>query len=411
MLKPGSEQTRADVHSPSRRRLVGGRLHTQGAPVGADRFDQIGLVGRVKRPRDAVPRAVRGDVAFGEIQADHLPEALVEWDDVGHVGAVGGGAEAGPQAWDPQLAHLGQPQRARAQRIQASRARNHPRAPFEELDLEIVEAGDDPSGRQSGGPEGIEDPAMSRIVEDEREALSHREPVARVELVTELASRPGVVITITGDVWMVGCRRDAATHLGEDVHYLAGKGASGELGHRKELRRWLARPPGEGFPAGRPDALDLREELVEAHEPDLVVAPDEQALLAHEAAAPPTRAGLEELVADARVVAHAEGDVLDVGAHRLAHRRHRVDEGDLGGEEGVGGVLDRLGGGRIGDDHRSGDAEVQRLDSNRRGLVLGSDDDAIRVEEVVDGRALAEELRVRHDGHVAAPQRPFHHGR
>jgi hypothetical protein len=132
-------------------------------------------------------------------------------------------------------------------------------------------------------------------------------------------------------------------------------------------------------------ALDLVEELVEAEQPDDPVPSREQRLVADEAAAAPAGAGLEELVADAGVVAHAEGDVLDVGADGLADGGHRVDEGDLGGQEGVGGVLDRLGRGRVGDDHGGGDPDVERLDADGRRLVLGADHDAIGVEEVVDG--------------------------
>ena len=113
-------------------------------------------------------------------------------------------------------------------------------------------------------------------------------------------------------------------------------------------------------------------------------------------------------MADAAVVAHAEGDVLDVGADRLAHGGDGVDEGDLRGEERVGGVLDRLGRRRVGDDHRRGDPEVQRRHPHGGGLVLGADHDAVGVEEVVDGRALAEELGVRHHGDVAAAEGPLH---
>ena len=69
-----------------------------------------------------------------------------------------------------------------------------------------------------------------------------------------------------------------------------------------------------------------------------------------EAGTAPPRAGPEELVADALVVAHAEHDVVHVGADRLAHGGDGVDEADLRGEEGVGGVLDRLGRRRVGDD-------------------------------------------------------------
>ncbi len=104
-----------------------------------------------------------------------------------------------------------------------------------------------------------------------------------------------------------------------------------------------------------------------------------------------------------------EHDVVDVGAHGLADRGDGVDEADLGGEEGVGGVLDGLCRRGVGDDERRGHRHVQRLDPDGRRLVVGPDDDPVGVQEVVDGRALAEELGVRHHVDVAAPQRPFDH--
>ena len=60
--------------------------------------------------------------------------------------------------------------------------------------------------------------------------------------------------------------------------------------------------------------------------------------------------GPQVVEADAVVVGHAEHDVADIGAHRLAQVRHGVHETQLGGQEGVGGVLDGLGRGRVGDD-------------------------------------------------------------
>ena len=51
---------------------------------------------------------------------------------------------------------------------------------------------------------------------------------------------------------------------------------------------------------------------------------------------------MQELRADAVVEADAAGHVLHVGAHLLAQIRDLVDEGDLGGEEGVGGVFRQL---------------------------------------------------------------------
>jgi hypothetical protein len=124
-----------------------------------------------------------------------------------------------------------------------------------------------------------------------------------------------------------------------------------------------------------------------------------------EAAATPAGTWLEELVTDPGVVAHAEGDVLDVRADGLAHGGHGVDEGDLRREERVGGVLDRLRGRGVGDDDRGGDAEVEGLHAHGGRLVLGADHDAIGVEEVVDRRPLAEELRVGHDRDVGPAER------
>ena len=115
--------------------------------------------------------------------------------------------------------------------------------------------------------------------------------------------------------------------------------------------------------------------------------------------------GLQELVADALVVAHAEHDVVDVGADGFAHRGDRVDERELGGEERVAGVLDGLGRRRVGDHERRGHADVERGDADGGALVVAADHDAIGLEEVGDRRALPQELGVRHDGDVAATER------
>ena len=46
------------------------------------------------------------------------------------------------------------------------------------------------------------------------------------------------------------------------------------------------------------------------------------------------------------------GDVADVGADALAEIGNLVDEADLGGEEGIGGVFDQFGGFEIGEQDR-----------------------------------------------------------
>ena len=169
--------------------------------------------------------------------------------------------------------------------------------------------------------------------------------------------------------------------------------------------------PGRHDSASQPSApyaIDLGEQLVEPHEPDPPVAGGRAAVSSPTKQLPPQPgAGAEELGADALVVAHAEHDVVDVGADGLAHGGDGVDEADLGGQERVGGVLDRLGRGRVGDDRRRGDPEVQRRHPDGGGLVVGADDDPVGVEEVVHGRALAEELGVRHDEDVGPAQDPL----
>ena len=62
----------------------------------------------------------------------------------------------------------------------------------------------------------------------------------------------------------------------------------------------------------------------------------------HEPPKPGT--GVQKFAADAVVEPHAARHLLHVGADRFAQVGDLVDEGDLGGEEGIGGVFDQLGG-------------------------------------------------------------------
>ena len=64
---------------------------------------------------------------------------------------------------------------------------------------------------------------------------------------------------------------------------------------------------------------------------------------------------MQELRADAIVEPDAARDLLHVGADFLAQIGDLVDEGDLGREEGVGGIFDQLGGAPVGEqDRRAG---------------------------------------------------------
>ena len=75
---------------------------------------------------------------------------------------------------------------------------------------------------------------------------------------------------------------------------------------------------------------------------------------------------MQELRADAVVEADAARDLLHIGADALAEVGDLVDEGDLGGEERIGGVFDELGGAAAG-------VEDRRLVEVERAVDLGRD--------------------------------------
>ena len=56
-----------------------------------------------------------------------------------------------------------------------------------------------------------------------------------------------------------------------------------------------------------------------------------------------TRAGVDKLIANSGVRAHALAHQLDVSAHRLCDIRDFVDEADFRGQHGIGSVLGELG--------------------------------------------------------------------
>ena len=94
---------------------------------------------------------------------------------------------------------------------------------------------------------------------------------------------------------------------------------------------------------------------------------------------------------------------LHVGADLLAQIRDFVDEGDLGGEEGVGGVFDQLGRAPA-DIHDRRGIEIERAVDFRehlaRARVVAADHDAVGMLEILDRRAFAQEFGVGHDLHV-----------
>ena len=112
------------------------------------------------------------------------------------------------------------------------------------------------------------------------------------------------------------------------------------------------------------------------------------------AAATEADARFEKRRSDALVQTHSPGDRDDVCADLFADVRNLVDEADLGRQERVGRVLDHLGRGHARADDRGAERLIQGGDAV---TVFGAelaDDDAVRLEEVRDGRALFEELGV-----------------
>lgn len=135
-----------------------------------------------------------------------------------------------------------------------------------------------------------------------------------------------------------------------------------------------------------------------------------------EARTTPTEAGAEETGADARIEADSAGDFGDIGTDALSKEAHFVNEADLEGEEGVGGVFNELGGSEIGGKQRhSGggigarevgggakglvqDGPVERIQDFERARLVGADDDAIRIEAIVQSGAFAEKFGIGGDG-------------
>jgi hypothetical protein len=151
--------------------------------------------------------------------------------------------------------------------------------------------------------------------------------------------------------------------------------------------------------------VDLDDRVDDAHRAAIVVGGlGQRERVLREARAAIAGAGIQEFRADAAIEADAARDFLDVGADLFAEVRHLVDEGDLHGEEGVGGVLDQLRRAARGEQDRRLVEEERAVELAHHllgALVLGADDDAVRDLEVLDGGAFAQEFGVGDDGEVA----------
>ncbi len=92
----------------------------------------------------------------------------------------------------------------------------------------------------------------------------------------------------------------------------------------------------------------------------------------------------------------------------FAQARDLVDEGDLGGEKGVGRIFGEFRGAPVGDEDRRL-IEIERpvdFAHHRLGaLILQAEDNAVRPLEIGDRRALAQEFGVRDDGEIGVRPR------
>src|SRR5262245_15489327 len=95
----------------------------------------------------------------------------------------------------------------------------------------------------------------------------------------------------------------------------------------------------------------------------------EDRLAGLKATPPPAQPSVQESTADTLIVAHTCGNLLDVSTQEVADAGHLVDKGDLGCQEGVGGVLDHLRGVYIGDDNGRTQWEVELRSSLRHHTV------------------------------------------
>jgi hypothetical protein len=109
---------------------------------------------------------------------------------------------------------------------------------------------------------------------------------------------------------------------------------------------------------------------------------------------------MQELAANAAIEPDPAGNVVYVGAHLLAKIGNLVDEGNLRGKKGVAGILGDFSRFDIGEHHRCLDQVERPVYGSHnvvRALGLNADDHPVRLHEVLDRCALAQELRIGHD--------------
>ena len=129
----------------------------------------------------------------------------------------------------------------------------------------------------------------------------------------------------------------------------------------------------------------------------VVENPDKGRDILGEAGSAIARPCMEELGADTLIKAHSLGDILYVSPCLLAQGRNLIYKRNLGGQEGVAGILDQLGSLQIGNDHRSLKqikGTVQLLQHSLCLFALHSYHHPVWPHEVAYGRTFPQELRV-----------------
>jgi hypothetical protein len=184
------------------------------------------------------------------------------------------------------------------------------------------------------------------------------------------------------------CTRAPAAQLGQ-------QGAAGGLAHVVGVGLEGQAPHGDGLAAQlaavvRHDALAQHAALgvvallgggqQQRLDAGLPRAVDQRLHVLGKAAAAVAGAGVEEVIADARVAADAAAHRLDVGAQALGQAGDLVHEADLGGQHGVGGVLGQLGASHV--HHHDAvvvavEGRVQLAQLGLGGAAGGADDDAV----------------------------------